>query len=68
MRIFKHMGRGDGLSRNRSGDEMKYTHKLFGGTYVAIKNVDSGVEFKVLETGEMRVLSNNQIAKLLVSV
>jgi len=47
---------------------MKYTHKLFGGTYVVIKNVDSGVEFKVLETGELRVLSNNQIAKLLVSV
>jgi hypothetical protein len=42
-----------------------YTHKLTGQTYSPIKNITDGVLFSILETGEEKELSSNQIRFLL---
>lgn len=42
-----------------------YTHKLSGQTYSPIKTVVDGVLFSIIETGEKKELSNNQIKFLL---
>jgi hypothetical protein len=43
-----------------------YKHKLFAGTYTPLRAIDGGVEFKNIETGELRQMTNHQIARLLV--
>lgn len=47
---------------------MKYIHALNKNTYVAVRAVAGGVEFKVQETGEVKTLTDHQIARLLSKV
>lgn len=47
---------------------MKYIHALNKNTYVAVRAVSGGVEFKVEETGESKTLTNHQVARLLSKV
>jgi hypothetical protein len=44
---------------------MQYKHKLDQNTYAPIMAVRGGVSFKVVETGEVKTLTNHQIARLL---
>lgn len=59
-------------SNNAKGEmekkKMKYTHALNKNTYVAIRSVSGGVEFRVQETGEVKTLTNHQVARLLSKV
>jgi len=47
---------------------MKYIHALNKNTYVAVRSVVGGIEFKVQETGEVKTLTNHQVARLLSKV
>jgi len=44
---------------------MKFIDALNKNTYIPIRPVVGGVEFKVQETGEVKVLTDHQIVKLL---
>ena len=45
--------------------EMRYKHKLDKKTYTPIAAIKGGVTFKVVETGEVKTLTNHQVARLL---
>ena len=46
---------------------MQYKHALDKKTYTPIMAVPGGVSFKVVETGEVKTLTNRQIARLLTT-